>query len=66
MSRKVPDVKDKLMFYSESRGLFSRVAVRVGVNRSLVSRVAAGLRRSETVERELGRELGRLAKSLKR
>lgn len=37
-------------------GLYSRVAQRVGVTRSFVSRVARGERRSEEVERTLIQE----------
>jgi transcriptional regulator with XRE-family HTH domain len=47
------------------RGLYSRVAKRLGVDRSYVSRVARGERRSERVEAALRAELRRIEKGLK-
>ena len=42
------------------RGLFSRVARELGVDRSYVSRVASGERSSEKVQRAISRELARI------
>jgi hypothetical protein len=47
------------------RGIYSRVAKQLGIDRSYVSRVASGKRRSEKVERALKRELERIEKMLK-
>lgn len=44
------------------RGLFSRVAREVGVDRSYVSRVARGERQSERVQNALNREIARIEK----
>ncbi len=49
--------------YSLYRGLYSRVARRLGVDRSYVSRVARGERRSKKVEAALRAELQRIEKS---
>jgi transcriptional regulator with XRE-family HTH domain len=46
--------------YRLYRGLYSRVARRLGVDRSYVSRVARGERRSQRVENALKRELLRI------
>ena len=45
------------------RGLYSRVAKEVGVDRSFVSRVANGDRSSEAVEKALAREIERIEKA---
>jgi len=42
------------------RGMYSRIAERLGVDRSFVSRVANGSRRSERIEAELQKELGNI------
>ena len=42
------------------RGLYSRVARKLGVDRSYVSRVARGERRSEDIEAALATELKRI------
>src|SRR5438045_8900678 len=47
------------------RGVYSRVARQLGVDRSYVSRVAQGQRRSEVVEQALRAELRRIEKELK-
>jgi transcriptional regulator with XRE-family HTH domain len=44
------------------RGLYGRVAKRVGVDASYVSRVARGERHSEKIERALNTELARIEK----
>jgi hypothetical protein len=44
------------------RGLYSRVARKLGVDRSFVSRVARGERRSREVEDALHKELRRIEK----
>jgi transcriptional regulator with XRE-family HTH domain len=46
--------------YQSYRGLYSRIARELGVDRSLVSRVARGERRSPRVEAALRSELKRL------
>ena len=45
------------------RGLFSRVARELGVDRSFVSRVASGERQSERVSRALNREFARIERA---
>jgi transcriptional regulator with XRE-family HTH domain len=52
----------ELARYARYRGLYSRVARRLGVDRSYVSRVARGERRSKRVERALQAELKRIGK----
>jgi transcriptional regulator with XRE-family HTH domain len=47
------------------RGLYSRVAKQLGVDRSFVSRVANGERQSESVQRALAREIERIDKMLR-
>ncbi len=44
------------------RGLYARVARQLGVDRSFVSRVARGERRSKEVEEALQKELKRIEK----
>ncbi|HLK34795.1 MAG TPA: hypothetical protein VKT29_16990 [Terriglobales bacterium] len=46
--------------YARYRGLYSRVARQLGVDRSYVSRVARGERRSKKVEDALRAEMKRL------
>lgn len=48
--------------YARYRGLYSRVARRLGVDRSYVSRVARGQRRSQRVEEALRAEIKRIRK----
>jgi hypothetical protein len=48
------------------RGLYGRVARRLDVDPSYVSRVARGERRSQVVERELKRELNQIVKQFSR
>lgn len=50
----------ELARYARYRGLYSRVARRLGVDRSYVSRVARGERKSKRVERALQAELKRI------
>lgn len=50
----------ELARYARYRGLYSRVAKRLGVDRSYVSRVARGERRSKQVETALRVELKRI------
>jgi transcriptional regulator with XRE-family HTH domain len=52
----------ELARYARYRGLYARVARRVGVDRSYVSRVARGERRSKRVEQALQAELKRIRK----
>lgn len=49
--------------YSLYRGLYARVARQLGVDRSYVSRVARGERRSEPIEKALRSELRRISKA---
>lgn len=51
--------------YQLYRGLYSRVARQLGVDRSYVSRVARGERRSERVEAALRAEVKRIEKGLR-
>jgi len=46
--------------YQLYRGLYSRVARKLGVDRSYVSRVARGERRSQEIEAALAAELKRI------
>jgi transcriptional regulator with XRE-family HTH domain len=48
------------------RGIYSRVAKQLGIDRSYVSRVASGERKSERVEKALMRELQRIEKMMKK
>ena len=48
--------------YARYRGLYSRVARQLGVDRSYVSRVARGERRSRRVENALRAEVKRIRK----
>jgi transcriptional regulator with XRE-family HTH domain len=50
----------QLKRYQLYRGLYSRVAQKLGVDRSYVSRVARGERRSQEVEAALQAELKRI------
>lgn len=50
----------ELARYARYRGLYSRVAKQLGVDRSYVSRVARGERRSQRVEAALRAELKRI------
>lgn len=47
------------------RGIYARVAKRLGVDRSYVSKVASGNRKSERVTRALDQEIARIEKILK-
>lgn len=48
------------------RGIYSRVAKQLGIDRSYVSRVASGERKSEKVQKALQRELDRIDKMMKK
>lgn len=50
----------ELARYARYRGLYARVARQLGVDRSYVSRVARGERRSSRVEQALRAELKRI------
>ena len=50
----------ELARYARYRGLYARVARHLGVDRSYVSRVARGERRSQRVEEALRAELKRI------
>lgn len=58
----LPDITKttELKRYSLYRGLFARVARQLGVDRSYVSRVARGTRRSAAIEKALRSELHRI------
>ncbi len=47
------------------RGLYVRIAGKLGVDPSYVSRVARGERRSEEVEKALGQEIEQITKKLR-
>lgn len=47
------------------RGVYSRVAKQLGIDRSYVSRVASGERKSEKVQKALMRELQRIDRLVK-
>jgi transcriptional regulator with XRE-family HTH domain len=49
-----------LMSHKLHRGLYARVAKRLGVDRSYVDRVASGSRKSDTIMRVLLAELRRI------
>jgi transcriptional regulator with XRE-family HTH domain len=51
-----------LVRHSLYRGVFSRVAKELGIDRSYVSRVASGERKSEKVEAALLKEIERIEK----
>ena len=53
----------ELKRYSLYRGLYALVARRLGVDRSYVSRVARGERRSPQIEKALRSELRRIAQA---
>jgi hypothetical protein len=61
----LPDITKttELKRYSLYRGLYARVAREVGVDRSYVSRVARGERRSEEIEQALRSELRRIQRA---
>jgi len=48
------------------RGVYSRVAKQLGIDRSYVSRVASGERKSDRVEKALLREIQRIERVIKR
>lgn len=48
------------------RGIYSRVAKELGIDRSYVSRVASGERKSDRVQKALVRELQRVEKMMKK
>jgi len=52
--------KSRLQLASRMRGLYRRVADRLGVDPSYVSRVARGERKSAKIEASLNREVSRL------
>jgi transcriptional regulator with XRE-family HTH domain len=58
--------KSPLQLASLMRGLYRRVADKLGVDPSYVSRVARGERRSPKIEASLKREVSRLLKSASR
>jgi transcriptional regulator with XRE-family HTH domain len=58
--------KSILQFASEMRGLYKRVADKLGVDPSYVSRVSRGERRSPKIEVVLRREVSKLLKSASR
>jgi transcriptional regulator with XRE-family HTH domain len=55
-----------LVRHSLYRGIYSRVAQQLGVDRSYVSRVANGQRRSAKVEKALLKEINRIEKLSRR
>jgi transposase-like protein len=59
------NTKSALTRHSLYRGVYSRVARQLGVDRSFVSRVANGQRRSAKVEAALRKEIARIERLLK-
>lgn len=59
------NTKSALTRHSLYRGVYSRVARQLGVDRSFVSRVAHGQRRSARVEAALRKEIARIDRVLK-
>jgi len=55
--------KSRLQLASLTRGLYKRVADKLGVDPSYVSRVARGERKSPKIEASLNREISMLLKS---
>jgi transcriptional regulator with XRE-family HTH domain len=64
--KKNPSTNPVLNRHQLYRGVYSRVAKQLGIDRSYVSRVASGERKSEKVERALLREIQRIEKMIKR
>jgi DNA-binding transcriptional regulator YdaS (Cro superfamily) len=58
--------KSLLQVASKMRGLYNRVADKLGVDPSYVSRVARGERRSPKIEVVLDREVSRILTSISR
>jgi transcriptional regulator with XRE-family HTH domain len=58
-----PMNKSRLQLASLTRGLYKRVADKLGVDPSYVSRVARGERRSPKIEASLNREVSKLLTS---
>ena len=48
------------------RGIYSRVAKQLGIDRSYVSRVASGERKSDKVQKALLKEIERVEKMMKK
>jgi hypothetical protein len=61
-----PSTKGVLNRHRLYRGIYSRVAQQLGIDRSYVSRVASGERSSEKVEKALARELQRIERLMKK
>ncbi len=59
------NTKAMLTRHSLYRGIFSRVARQLGMDRSFVSRVANGQRRSVKVEAALRKEIARIERLIK-
>jgi hypothetical protein len=64
--KKHPSTKGVLNRHQLYRGIYSRVAQQLGIDRSYVSRVASGERKSEKVEKALARELQRIERLMKK
>ena len=65
-SRRNININSPLARHSLYRGVYSRVARRLNLDRSFVSRVANGKRRSAQVEAALRKEIARIERLLKR
>jgi transcriptional regulator with XRE-family HTH domain len=63
---KNPSTKAVLNRHQLYRGIYSRVAKQLGIDRSYVSRVASGERTSEKVQKALLREIDRVEKMMKK
>jgi hypothetical protein len=56
----------RILLASAMRGLYRRVANKLGVDPSYVSRVARGERRSAKIAAELNREISKILSSMKK
>jgi hypothetical protein len=63
---KNPSIKAELNRHQLYRGIYSRVAKQLGIDRSYVSRVASGERKSDKVQKALLREIGRVERMMKK
>lgn len=60
------NIASVLVRHALYRGIYSRVAQKVGVDRSYVSRVASGQRRSAKIEKALLKEIQRIERLSRR
>jgi transcriptional regulator with XRE-family HTH domain len=65
-NRRNRNINSALLRHNLYRGIYSRVAQQLGVDRSYVSRVANGTRRSTEIEAALLKEIARIDKLTRR